>query len=57
MGGLGGVCVCVCDAVTKNSFDEAWTRLGKWEELGEGRVRRQPSASPSSNIFGGTGVH
>ena len=38
-----GVCVCVCvcvyDAVTKNGFDEAWARLGRWEELREGRVR------------------
>lgn len=34
-----GVCVCVCDAVTKNDFEEAWARLGRWEGLGEGRER------------------
>ena len=41
VGGLVCVCVCVCvyDAVTKNGFDEAWARLGRWEELREGRVR------------------
>lgn len=43
----------MCDVVTRNSFDEAWTRLGKWGELGEGRVRGRPGAGARSNIDGG----
>lgn len=44
---------CMCDVVIRNSFDEVWIRLGKWGELGEGRVRGRLGVGVRSNIDGG----
>lgn len=42
-------CVFVCGCCNQNSFDTAWTRLGKWES-------GQPSAGTSGDVVGGDGV-